>query len=555
MRSGLKRGILGLALAALLPMGCVTAYDPNSPARLTLETRAEEVGTKDVRPKTKQPRGMKAAAKPPAPAPTATEPKPEQPVNVAMPTPKPRPAPEAAPVQPEPAPRAPLLPGTTTVKAPPRPAPPPQPRTIPAPETAAGRQLGWWLAVLSGGATKGLEDHFAESFLKQVPGAQVRAIARQWQQDELAGGPADLVEIEPDATPTSLSALVRGRSTDRYTRIRLGVDDAGKVRTLWMGPLIGFKRGEISTWADLDDRLKALPGSVTLAAERVDGAVLREVHAFNPGARMAIGSTFKLFILGALAEEVLAGRARWDEALAISDDLKSLPTGRMQLEAEGAEFPLSTYADLMISISDNTAADHLLSRVGREKAEAYMSRFCAEPARNTPLLSTMDLFRIKLAPDRTLPARYIAADEPTRRAMLAPKGDVATSTPSVAALALWKSPFEIQKIEWFATAAECCRIMADLYRQEQQPGMEPLGHALRINPGLQFDRRTWPRITYKGGSEPGVLNMTWLLERDDGGLYALSLGWNNTRQDVDVKRAADLVSEAVALLAEDGRAK
>jgi beta-lactamase class A len=240
---------------------------------------------------------------------------------------------------------------------------------------------------------------------------------------------------------------------------------------------------------------------------------------------------------------VLAGKAKWDEPLAISDDLKSLPSGRMQLEAEDVEFPLSTYADLMISISDNTAADHLLKRVGRENAEAYMSRFCAEPARNIPLLSTMDLFRIKLSSDRSLADRYIAADVATRRVMLAPGGDVAKSTPSVAALAQWKSPFEIDTIEWFATTREMCRVLGDLARLEGKQGMEPLGHALRVNTGLQFDRRTWPGVMYKGGSEPGVLNMTWLLQRDDGALYALSLGWNNDRKDVDPKRAADLVGE------------
>jgi hypothetical protein len=104
------------------------------------------------------------------------------------------------------------------------------PKSVPAPETAAGKQLAWWLAVMSGGATKGLEDHFAESFLKQVPGSELRQIVWQWQQDELAGGPADLAEIEPEATATSLSALIRGRSTDRYTRDRLAVDEAGKIR-------------------------------------------------------------------------------------------------------------------------------------------------------------------------------------------------------------------------------------------------------------------------------------------------------------------------------------
>ena len=147
-------------------------------------------------------------------------------------------------------------------------------------------------------------------------------------------------------------------------------------------------------------------------------------------------------------------------------------------------------------------------------------------------------------------ARREAADEATRRAMLAPGGEVAKASPSFAAAALWKAPFHITDIEWFATTPEMCRVMADLHRLEQQPGLEEVGHALRINPGLQFDSRTWRSIAYKGGSEPGVLNMTWLLERADGKWFTVSFGWNDTKKDVDIKTASDYVE---GLLSQKGR--
>src|SRR5262249_45500007 len=148
------------------------------------------------------------------------------------------------------------------------------------------------------------------------------------------------------------------------------------------------KRADLDTWAKIDDRCRSLPGKVSLASYALEGSQLRPVHTLNPDEPLAIGSTFKLYILGALAEEVAAGRARWDEPLAIKDDLTSLPSGQMQLETEGVEFPISRFADLMISISDNTAADHLLDRVGRARVEAYMSRLNPDAARNLPFLST-----------------------------------------------------------------------------------------------------------------------------------------------------------------------
>ena len=30
---------------------------------------------------------------------------------------------------------------------------------------------------------------------------------------------------------------------------------------------------------------------------------------------------------------------------------------------------------------------------------------------------------------------------------------------------------------------------------------------------IGLDRATWPTVWFKGGSEPGVLSMTWLLQR------------------------------------------
>jgi hypothetical protein len=165
----------------------------------------------------------------------------------------------------------------------------------------------------------------------------------------------------------------------------------------------------------------------------------------------------------------------------------------------------------------------------------------------------MDAFRLKLGPDRTLPDRYTAADEATRRAMLAPGGAVATAAPNLLAASLWRIPFHIEDVEWFASTADLCRVMADLHRLEQLPGLEPLGRILRINPGLQFDSRAWRSVAYKGGSEPGVLNMTWLLERTDGRWFALSLTWNDPRKDVDLKAAAELAGAGVGLLGQTGQ--
>ena len=69
----------------------------------------------------------------------------------------------------------------------------------------------------------------------------------------------------------------------------------------------------------------------------------------------AIGSAFKLYVLGALARAVADGDATWQERLAIRDAWKSLPSGAMRDEPAGSAFTLRHYAEQMISVSDNTA--------------------------------------------------------------------------------------------------------------------------------------------------------------------------------------------------------
>ncbi len=47
-----------------------------------------------------------------------------------------------------------------------------------------------------------------------------------------------------------------------------------------------------------------------------------------------------------------------------------------------------------------------------------------------------------------------------------------------------------------------------------------------INPGV-VDRRDWVRIAFKGGSEPGVLNLTTMVEARDRKVYGVAVTWNN----------------------------
>ena len=64
-------------------------------------------------------------------------------------------------------------------------------------------------------------------------------------------------------------------------------------------------------------------------------------------------------------------------------------------------------------------------------------------------------------------------------------------------------------------------------------------------PGLTDEKKLYKYIAFKGGSEPGVLNMTWLMQRkiDDKWVF-LTVGFNDSGNLIDDMKAVLAVSTA-----------
>jgi beta-lactamase class A len=241
--------------------------------------------------------------------------------------------------------------------------------------------------------------------------------------------------------------------------------------------------------------------------------------------QLAIGSTFKLYVLLALADRVLAGQAAWTDELAVRDDWKSLPSGTTQNEPPGTKHPLAMYAERMISISDNTAADHLIYTLGRKAVEAAVrAAKHARPALDAPFLSTRELFVFRLGLPAPEIERYLKLSEAKRREYL--DKTLAGKDPNIGLSGAWKTARQIDKIEWFASSMDLCRTMAALWTRAQNPKAAVVLDILGKNPGLPLDKERWPYIGYKGGSEPGVFNMTYLLRRADDRWFVITLSVN-----------------------------
>ena len=82
--------------------------------------------------------------------------------------------------------------------------------------------------------------------------------------------------------------------------------------------------------------MAALAPDASLLAARVSpGGVCTPVHQVAASAARPLASMFKLFVLGALAHQIAAGRVSWNQELTVTDALKSGGSGSLQDDPAG----------------------------------------------------------------------------------------------------------------------------------------------------------------------------------------------------------------------------
>jgi hypothetical protein len=306
------------------------------------------------------------------------------------------------------------------------------------------------------------------------------------------------------------------------------------VRVDATGLIVGllFTPAPARSWSELDSRLRRLAPRVSFATATLDPyGRARLLHGVNSDTARPLGSAFKLYVLGALAQGVAAGKVRWDQPLAIRDDWKSLPSGVLQDKPAGTVLSLQEYAAYMISISDNTAADHLIRTLGRDAVESELSRFGnREVTENTPFLTTRELFTLKWYRYPTVARQYLALPRAHRAAALDRLAQVPLDQ-----IAFVPEPRLADRIEWFGSPLDICRAYAGLRHLNSQPVTD----VLSINDGgIGLNRATFPTVWFKGGSEPGVLTLNYLAATAAGTVVVTSLMAHNPDRGFDDQAAA-----------------
>lgn len=363
-------------------------------------------------------------------------------------------------------------------------------------------------------------DVFSDGFLEAVPLPQLNAFT----QGLVAryGNAVSAKTVEPRYPARAAIEVTFERAVGKGG-IAILPDDENRVSELIIRDIAPANDG----FAQITEELRNLPGQASAYFGPLDGDA--PLISFNADLPLGLGSTFKFYVLAALGKEIADGTRNWGDVVPLS--VKSFPSGAMQSFPQGSPHTLHTYASLMMSISDNTATDQLIEIVGREKVYQTMVASAHEnPELSRPFMTTRELFLLKGGDKKRLDA-YAKAPGTQRMAILATLEENPPSEAEVFAAFAGK-PVRID-IEWFASPND----LANLFEYMRLTSDPEVFEVMAINKGIgERYLNGWTYVGHKGGSEPGVRNLTWLLTDPDGTDYLLSLGWNNPDEDVDTQQ-------------------
>jgi beta-lactamase class A len=389
------------------------------------------------------------------------------------------------------------------------PSPSPSATQTEIPDTPAGQVTQWILDEMNAveDTTAAVwSDRLHPDFVAQVSAEDVAQLINRQIRPARPLVPTGYTGDEREAVTT-----VAGEIGEPF-EMSVAIDSAGLITGFLIGPATP-PHEPAQSLGEVTDRLAALPGE-TRVLVTLDGEPVIEDGSDEPA---PIGSIFKLYVLAAVADAVAAGTMTWDEPLVVTDEVRSLPSGELQDLPDGTEVTARQAAEKMISISDNTATDMLMARVGRDAVEAAVVDLGhAEPAQLRPFPTTRELFALLWGGHEDLVDRWAAGDEAERRSVL---DDLDALPFDVTASDATDTPRWPERIEWFASPKDVTAAHEGL--RERGAADPVVTEILAINPGLPLDAAVWPLIAFKGGSSPGVVAGSWRAERADGAVLSI----------------------------------
>jgi beta-lactamase class A len=382
-----------------------------------------------------------------------------------------------------------------------------------------------------------LYDYFSPTFLAAIPPEQFNPV-----RDSLIAQYGPPVKVASFVKSRANGATVKLAFSKAIVTVELDVEAADPGRVIGLA-ITGVELVGDSLEA-IEAEFKTLPwGSGFLLAELGDDGSAREVAAYNPHVQFAIGSTFKLYILAELAAQVKAGDRKWSDVVPLTH--QSFSSAATQGWPKDSPVTLHTLAGWMISVSDNGATDTLLHRLGRQAVEQRLALIGhSAPDKTLPFLSTVEAFALKSNPE--LRTRFLKASEAEQRDLI--KSEQASLTlEKIDGSTIGGAPASIGTIEWFASPADVVTLMRHIRLQSDDRMMGIMAINNPLGPELA---KKWRYVGYKGGSEPGVISMSYLLQSHSGKWYVATGSWNNELAEVDNAKFKGLMDRLVTVMAE-----
>lgn len=398
------------------------------------------------------------------------------------------------------------------------------------PSAALTRRINGLVPIIKGEGD--YDSYFHSGFRAQVPKAQFDAIGKQLTDQ--FGAPIGVESVK--ATNPNAAEIVVGFERGVVTMtIQI---EAGPPNSV-IGLLVKGASPRNDSATALETDFRALPGNAGFGIYALADTGITAVHQLNGTVVAPLGSAFKLWILAEAARSVNAGERQWSDVIRLGE--RSLPSGISQSWPEGSPVTLHTLATLMMSLSDNTATDALLTALGRDKVDAIVrATGVADPDRTLPVLSTMEAFRLKTDAAAGL-ARDWARLTPDRRRALLRDNAALLAGAKVDASLFANGPRALQ-IEWFGSPRDEAAVLDWLRRNGGETTLGILG----VNAGTPLKDR-FAYVGFKGGSEPGVITLNYLVRRQDGRWFAVTGNWNRTDGEVETARFLALMGRALAL--------
>jgi hypothetical protein len=289
--------------------------------------------------------------------------------------------------------------------------------------------------------------------------------------------------------------------------------------------------------------LGKLPGNSGFAFTELTPQGPRLLYGVRENERFAVGSSFKLFILGTLIKDVNEDRRQSEDVMLLKADLAGPPHSEMAEWPVGSPVTLYTLALKMISISDNTATDHLLFELGREAIEQQAAMMIGPDARwNTPLLSTREMTMLRDRKTGMLGNAYQQLDVAQQRKFLERLDE---GVANYEALDFDTGAYKVA--EWYATPLGMAKALSWIHQHTEEGKPASLvRQILTVDPKLPHDAKEWPFVGFKGGSEDQLLAGNWLLKNKNGRWYTMHVYYNNPDGKADPEKLVSVIGAIFA---------